>query len=222
MLHNRYRDTYREIKMDNLINLNEMEKDALRELGNVGTGNAATALSKLLNKHIEIIIPDTKFIPINRFSEEFGGAETIVVSTYLPIIGDLSGESMFIFPVISAEKIIDMMMSQEVGTSKIMDEMSQSAFKEMSNIFSGAYLSSLADFLQIKILPSVPHITTDMLQSVLDFLLAKMSNHSDNILCIKTHIKIVDIEIEGHFVMFFDIASMNKLLRILKEMYNLT
>lgn len=205
--------------MENLLNLTEMEKDALKEVGNVGTGNAATALSKLLNKHVEIIIPETKFIPIKQFAQELGGPETIVVSTYLEIFGGLSGEAIFIFPVKSAEKVVDVMMNQPVGTSKIMDEMSESAFKEMSNIFTGAYITSLGDMMQTKLLPSVPHITTDMLQSVMDFMLAKVSNYSDTILSIKTKIEIKDIEIEGNFVILFDIVSINKLLHILKEMY---
>ena len=207
--------------MEDLLNLNEMEKDALREVGNVGTGNAATALSKLLNRHIEIIIPETKFIPLSEFADEFGGAEKIVVSTYLKILGDLTGEALFIFPVKSAEKIVDVMMNRPIGASEMIDEMAQSAFKEMSNIFTGAYLNSLADFLSIKILPSVPHITTDMLQPIIDFVLAKVANHSNSILSIKTKIEIKDVDIEGHFIMLFDMASMNKVLHLLKKMYGM-
>ena len=208
--------------MEELLALNDMEKDALKEVGNVGTGNAATALSKLLNRHVEIIIPETKFIPIRSFTDEFGGPERIVVSTYLEIFGGLSGEALFVFPVKSAEKIVDLMMMQEIGTAKIIDEMSQSAFKEMSNIFTGAYITSLADMVQTKIFPSVPHITTDMLQSIMDFVLAKVSNYSDTILSIKTKIEIKDIEIEGYFLIVFDVASINKLLKMLKDMYGTT
>lgn len=200
--------------------LTDIEKDGLKEIGNIGTGNAATALSKLLNKHVEIIIPETKFIPISEFANEFGGPEKIVTSTYLQVIGDLSGESLFIFSVPSAEKIIDIMMDQPIGTSKIIDEMAQSAFKEMSNIFTGAYLDSMANFLDYRILPSIPQMTTDMLQSVMDFMLAKVSNHSDEILCIKTKIEITDMELDASFIILFDNASMHKILNSLKTMYN--
>ncbi|MBR9675603.1 chemotaxis protein CheC [Candidatus Woesearchaeota archaeon] len=205
--------------MKDLLNLNDMEKDALKELGNVGTGNAATALSQLLKRHIEIIIPETKFVPIEDFTKEFGGPEKVVVSTYLEIGGDLTGEALFLFHISSAEKLVDVMMNQKPGTSKIMDEMAQSAFKEMSNIFTGAYLNSIADFLKARLLPGIPHITIDMLQSVIDFVLAKVSNYSNEILCIKTRIEVKDLQIEGDFVLFFDIASMNKLLATLKEMF---
>lgn len=206
--------------MEELLNLNDIEKDAIKEVGNVGTGNAATALSKLLDTHIEIIIPETKFIPIKNFADELGGPESIVVSTYLEITGNFSGECLFIFPVKSAEKIVDLMTNKKEGISKITDNFSESAFKEMSNIFTGAYLSSLADMTESRIMPSVPHIATDMLQSIIDFILAKISNYADTILSIKTRIEIKDVSVEGYFIIVFDIASLNKLLKVLGEMYN--
>jgi chemotaxis protein CheC len=77
--------------MGNSMKLNEKEFDALRECGNVGIGNAATALSKLINKKVEINIPETKFVPITKFANEFGGPEKIVSGIYLEISEDLRG-----------------------------------------------------------------------------------------------------------------------------------
>lgn len=205
--------------MDELINFNEMEKDAIKEVGNVGTGNAATALSKLINKHIEIIIPETKFIPIKKFADEFGGPEKVVIGTYLEITGGLSGEALFIFDVDSAEKMADLLSGNDIGKSKIEEEMAESAFKEMTNIFTGAYITALADLVNIKIFPGVPSLKKDMLQSIIDFMLVKVSNYADTILSIKTKIEIKDVEIEGHFVIIFDVASINTLLSLLKKMY---
>lgn len=202
-----------------LVNLTEMEMDALKEIGNIGTGNAATTLSKLLKRDIEIIIPEMKFIEISKLANEFGGPEKIVTSSYIEIMGELNGEALLIFPRDCAEKVVDIMMSQDMGSSKMMDDMAQSAFKEMSNIFVGSYLSSLADFFHIRILPSIPHMTTDMLQSIMDFIIARVSNHSDTILGIKTKVEVKDIEIEGFLIILFDIASMNKLLYLLKQKY---
>jgi len=182
------------------ITLTALEKDALREVGNIGTGNATTALSTLLNTHIEIIIPNIDFIPINRFANELGGAEKLVVASYLALTGDVKGESLFICPVKSAEKIADLMLNQEIGKSKIEDEMVQSVFKEISNIFTGAYLNSIADFLEMRILPSVPDLATDMLQAIMDEILSKVANHSDEILCIKTEIQIKNFYNERYFI----------------------
>lgn len=205
--------------MEDLINLDEMERDAIKEVGNIGTGNAATALSKLLKKHVEIIIPETKFIPIKGFADEFGGPEFLVTSTYLEIFGDLNGEALFIFPIPSAKKMVTLLLETDKETTNLSQELSESAFKEMSNIFAGAYLNSLANLIDVRILPNIPQIKTDMLQSILDFMLVKVSNYSDTILSIKTKIEVKDIEMEGYFIIIFDIASINKLLHLLKKMY---
>ncbi len=78
--------------------MGSIQRDALREIGNIATGNAATALSQLLNKYIEIKVPDVTSIPIQDFAEYCGGAEQVVVGTYLEITGDLVGEAVFLFP----------------------------------------------------------------------------------------------------------------------------
>lgn len=200
--------------------LSDFEKDAIKEVGNVGTGNSATALSKLFNKKIEMIIPETKFINIGGFINEFGNPDDLIVATYLKVLGDLNGESMLIFPHKDAMKIIDLLYKKNPGDTKILDEEAQSAFKEMSNIFTGAYLSSLSDLLSLRLLPSVPYIITDMLGSSLDYVLIKVSTYSDNILTIKTTIKIDDEMIKGDFVIIFDKESYQKIIDQLKKLTN--
>lgn len=201
--------------MEKLLGIGPIERDALREVGNIATGNAATALSNLLNKYIEIKVPDVNTIPIKDFAEYCGGPEKIVVGTYLEITGELTGEAMFLFPKESAEKLVDLMLGQEPGTSSMEDEMAISAFKEMTNIVTGGYLNSIGDFISAKLFPSVPLFRIDMLQSLIDFVLVKASNSADNLLTINTKIEVKDIEIEGSFIVLFDVPSYNKLLKTL-------
>lgn len=205
--------------MTDEIQVDTLEKDALKEIGNIGTGNAATALSTFLNQHIEIIIPAIEFVDVRDFSKQFGGPEKVVVASYLEISGDIKGESLFICPTASAEKMADLMLGQPIGTSKIVDEMSQSVYKEISNIFVGAYLNSIADFLEMKILPSVPHLATDMFQAIIDALLIKVANHSDQMLYIKTDIQIKNVDIDGFFVVILEKQSMEKVLEGLRRKY---
>lgn len=199
--------------------LTQMEADALREVGNIGTGNAATSLSQMLNQKIDLIIPETRFIPIQEFAAHIGSPDEIFVCTYLQVIGDVRGESLFLFSKEDALRIIDLMMGQPEGTSMLIDELGESALKEMSNVFEGSYLSSLANFFQIKMLPDVPHITQDMLQAVLDFVLAKVSNYANEILSIKTEIVISDQKVKGVFILLFDDNSLKQLLSIMEKMY---
>jgi len=201
--------------------LTPAEFDALREVGNIGVGNATTALSKILGKKIAINIPETKFVKIEKFSNELGGAENIVMSLYLSFSGDLSGQCLFAFEEKDALEIVDLMMGQNVGTSKKFGSMEESAFMEMSNIFTGAYLSALANMLSMRIMPSVPNIANDMVQSVADLMLIKISRAADELLCVKAKILVDGHNINGKFIILFDDASLDKVLKYLRTEYGL-
>ena len=207
--------------MENSMKLTTIEVDALKEAGNVGVGNAATAISKMLNKKIGINIPETKFVPLEKFSNEVGGAEKIVVSLYLQITGDLNGECIFLFPKQGAMELIDLLMMKEPGSTRIIEEMEESAFKEMSNIFVGAYISSIAKMLSMRLLPSVPHIATDMAQSIIDFMLSKLGKSADDLLCVKTAIDVEGHNINGQFIMIFEEESLKKIVETLHDMYGM-
>lgn len=203
-------------------NLNDMELDALKEIGNVGTGHAATSLSKLLNKKIGLNIPETKLIPIQQFQKEIGGPETIVVAAYLPTEGDISGRTIFIFSKEAACRLIDLMMMQEPGTTKVIDAMGESAFKEMANIVMGSYLDSLSNMFSLKILPGIPNSAIDMAQAIIDMLLIELGQVSDKVLFVKTVIDVEGQAIDGMFFIFFDPISLEKILSCLRQKYGLT
>ncbi|MBN2367878.1 chemotaxis protein CheC [Candidatus Woesearchaeota archaeon] len=207
--------------MDKLLNLNEMDMDTLREVGNIGVGNAATALSKVLNKKIKIVVPETKFIPLNQFSQEFGSPDRLVTAVYFKIQGDVAGESVFLFTHEDTLKLIDLLMGRELGSTKIIDDLNISALKEMTNIFSGAYLTALSNLINLKILPSIPHIANDMLQSLFDFVLAKVSTYATNILTVKTKINIEGNDIGGDFMLFFEVESYKRILEALTNKYGI-
>jgi chemotaxis protein CheC len=208
-------------KMDKLLKLTDMEIDALREVGNIGVGNAATALSKVLNRKISIMLPDTKFIPITQFSKEFGGPESIVTAIYLKIQDELEGEALFIFNHETTLKLIDLLMGNPLGTTKIIDEIGMSALKEMTNIFSGAYLTALSNFFKLKVLPSIPHVTNDMVQAILDFILVEISTYANNILAVKTKIDIEGENVGGEFLIFFQVESYKKMLSAIRTNYGI-
>lgn len=201
--------------------ISDVDYDMLKECGNVGVGNAATALSSMLNKKVEINIPETKFVPIERFSDELGGPEAIVEAIYIEILGDLKGESLFVFPEKGAFELIDLMMGQEIGTTKEMGESENSAIMEMANIVMGAYLSSLATMIDMKILPSPPHTASDMVQALVDSILAKFSDRSDEILIVKEKLNVDGHDINGTFVIILTDESLKKLLSVVHKKYGI-
>jgi chemotaxis protein CheC len=201
------------------LKLTPAEIDALSEMGNIGTGNAATALSKFINKNIDMNIPETKFVPINEFSQQVGGPERIIVGVYLQIGGDISGEALFIFSKEGALELIDIMMGRAPGTTKIIEEMDESALKELSNVITGSFLNALADMFSVKLFPSIPHLATDMAQTLLDFILIKVSKHADSMLCVKTKINVEGHKIDGDFLVLFDDDSLEQMIKTLHEKY---
>ncbi|MBN1157085.1 chemotaxis protein CheC [Candidatus Woesearchaeota archaeon] len=199
--------------------LSEKEMDALQEMGNISTGNATTALSKLLNKNIEMNIPETRFVPIRKFADEVGGPEKIISGIYLQLLGDLEGEALFIFSKESTLELIDLILGKKLGTTKTMDEFDESAFKEMGNILTGSFLNALSRMLDVKILSSIPHFATDMAQSVLDSVIAKIGKCADEVLCVKTKINVEGHKINGEFLVLFDETSLKKMLKTLHKKY---
>lgn len=206
--------------MDTHCNIHSIELDAIKEVGNIGVGNAAIALSRILNKTVEMDVPDTKFIPISTFAHQFGSPDTIVMSIYSPIIGDLTGETLFVFSRECAMGLVDLMMGNSPGQTRVMDELSESAFKEMANIFVGSYLNAISDMVGFKLLPGIPVVSTDMIQAILDNLLIKVSEYADNVLCSSANIAIEGHDIQGDFLFIFDTESMTKLTTRLNEAFS--
>ncbi|MBN2458030.1 chemotaxis protein CheC [Candidatus Woesearchaeota archaeon] len=207
--------------MDKTLKMDQYEMDALTEVGNVGVGNATTALSKLLDKRVAINIPETKFVAVERFADELGGAEQTVVTVYLQVTGDLNGEVIFIFPRKGAMELVDLIMNKSPGTTKLMEAMEESAFKEMANIFTSSYLNALAKMFDMKIIHSVPHLAIDMAQAIIDFVLIKLSQTADNLLCVKTNISIEKHNIDGTFMILFDKESLSRIINLLKSQYKI-
>lgn len=201
------------------INLTEMEHDALRECANVGIGNAATALSKLLHKKIGIQIPETKIMPLKDFSSYIGGAETVVSGIYLHVHGDLKGEVLFLFSCHEAIELTNLLLGTMGMKPEKEGDLDESGFMEMANIVVGSYLNALADMLDLKILPSVPHAATDMAQALVDHVLIELGKHSDSMLTVKTMIQVDEHNIGGSFLIIFDTDSLVAILKRLKEKY---
>ena len=207
--------------MKDLLKLTDMEFDALKEMGNIGAGHIATAISKMLGKDVDINIPETKFVDIQDFAEYLGGPEKIVSAIYVPIEGTISGEAIFIFPEQGSLELIDLLLGQEKGTTKRIDEdtLEESAFKEISNILTGSFLNSLSKMLDAKIMPQPPHIATDMVQAIIDLLLINVGSYASSILSVSTKIDVMGHDINGKFLILFDKDSLLLMLDRLHEKF---
>lgn len=179
--------------------------DVLKEIGNIGAAHAATALSNLLQKKIDMRVPDVKMVSFNEMMELAGGSENVVVGIYLRIEGDAKGSMFFILPLEQANRFIRSLIQDESFdfNTPPYSELGLSAMQEMGNILSGSYLSALSDFTGLKIYPTVPGLSIDMFGAIISIGLIELSQISDTVIVINTSIyeeAISDDEaVKGHF-----------------------
>lgn len=187
--------------------------DALKEIVTIGSGNAATALSQMLKKTVEIKVPKVNVCSIGDAPCIFGGSEKLVTAIYLQLLGDASGVILFSFGKEEAGRLADLLLGQKVGQTKILNQMAQSALKEASTILTGAYLSALAKLLKMRLLISSPGFAEDMAGAIVDSVLAETSKTADFAIVIDTELRILDEKVMAYFFFIPDTESLAKIMK---------
>lgn len=195
--------------------LQDLKLDVLKEVGNIGAGNAATALSRLLDKPIDMTVPRVSLIQFDEIAERVGGSEQVVVAVFLRVDGDAPGNLFFIIEQKSAKKMLNNLLSIRVAGEDRYSEMEYSALSEIGNILAGSYLSSLADFTRLSMVPTVPSIAVDMAGAILSFGLLQYGQMGDSALLIDTAFLEGEESMEGHFFLIPDPDSFDKIFRAL-------
>lgn len=204
-----------------LKSISDVQLDILKEVGNIGAGHAATALSTLLNKKIDMKVPSVRVVSFDEMMEMAGGAESVVASVFLRIEGDAPGSMFFLLPLQQAEKFISQLIGdQSFSFSKQpVNDLAMSALQELGNILSGSYLSSLSDFTHLSLYPSVPALSIDMAGAVISFGLLELSQVSDYAIVIDTALNEDDAQlpdsVKGHFFLLPDPDSFNIIFKAL-------
>lgn len=206
---------------DGFSNLSNIQLDVLREIGNIGSGNAATALAKLLNRKVDMNVPRAKILEFKEVSETLGGAELPVVGIMLGMQGDLTGSIMFILHENEAEMLVNMIMKGLMGydmpreTGCIFNEIELSALKEIGNILAGSYLTALSTLTNLKIIPSTPDVAIDMAGAILSVPAIEFGKVGDTVLYIETEFVDGDDSVMGDFFLVPDYDTYDVLLKAL-------
>jgi len=193
----------------------EFKMDVLREVGNIGAGNAATALSKMLNKPVDMAVPTVSILPFEEVAEVVGGSEEVVVAIYLRVDGDAPGNMFFIISLASSRKLLRGLLSIGNAEQTEYTEMELSTLCELGNILAGSYLSSLGDLTGLYMSPTVPSIAVDMAGAILSYGLLQFGTMGEDALLIDTTFLEGGEEAEGHFFFIPDPDSFEKLFRAL-------
>lgn len=193
----------------------DLHFDVLKEIGNIGAGNAATALSQLLDQPIDMQVPNVNLLPFEQILDTLGGAEEIVVAAFLRVEGEAPGNMFFIIRQDSAKRLLKTLGGVEVKDGADYTEMELSALGEIGNILAGSYLSALADFTRLQMYPTVPSIAIDMVGAVLGFGLLQYGAMGDQAILIDTSLFQGEQEVEGHFFLIPDPDSFQRIFNAL-------
>lgn len=197
--------------------LSGLQLDALREIGNIGAGNAATALAQMVQAKIDMTVPEVTILPFAEVPDLIGGADTHVTGIYFNVTGPAPTSILFILSIEKACLLIDMLLGRRPGetTAETLSELEMSAMMELGNILSATYLNALAMFTQLTFLPSVPALAIDMAGAVLDAILAQFGEIADHVLVLETQFVRDQEEVVGHFFLLPEPDSLNTILAAL-------
>lgn len=187
--------------------------DVLKELGNIGAGNATTALAQMLQAKVDMKVPQVRLLDFKDVGAAMGGEEQMVVGIYLAVEGDITGSIMFVLEQHAGRDLVSRLMGMPTSEGEF-SEMELSAMKEIGNIITGSYLNSIATMTNLKILPSVPDISIDMLNAILSVPATEFGIIGDQILLIQT-VFTDDVDLNGYFILMPDLESYSKMLSAL-------
>ncbi|MCI5827104.1 MAG: chemotaxis protein CheC [Lachnospiraceae bacterium] len=198
-------------------NVNSMYFDVLKELGNIGAGNATTAIATMLNLTIDMKVPKVELKAVEDLGSAICPEEETIVGIFLEVQNDISGSMMFLLKLDSAHYLVNRLMGGMGGsedTAAEFSEMELSAMKEIGNIIAGSYLSALSTMTNLVITPSVPYISVDMAAAILSVPAIQFGQFGDNALLIETEFG-DDVMMEGYFILLPDEDSYDKILQSL-------
>lgn len=196
----------------NLDNLSKNQLGILCEIGNIGAGNAATSLSKMLGQKVEMNVPAIKILEFKRIQDIIGQPEIPVVGVYLGIRGDVSGSVMFIIEKEESYGLAEIFMRELYNKNRVFDDMMLSAFKEIGNILASSYLSALSIITGLKVVPSSPEISVDMAAAILSVPAIEFGKTGDDALFIETEFYQNGKRVSGYFFLIPDVNSYDKIL----------
>ncbi|HHW14738.1 MAG TPA: chemotaxis protein CheC [Firmicutes bacterium] len=192
-----------------------LELDALKEVGTVGAGNAATVLASMLGQRVPMTVPEARLLPIALVPEVVGGAESEVVGVCLNVEGAAPAAILFLLPRPDGEALVRRLLGAMAPERIEFNDLERSALGEVTNILSGAYLQALSEFTGLSFVPSPPAFAHDMAGALLDNVFAEIGRVGDYALLIETEFMTGDQGVRGHFFLVPDPDGLTTILQAL-------
>ena len=193
--------------------LNAMHLDVLREIGNIGTGNAATSLASMLQKPVNISVPTINVLDYEKVAEELGGPETMIVGIMLTISGEVNGMMMFLLEKDFAHAIVNDLLGGCFNGFHELDELSISALKEIGNIMAASYVNAIAQLTGLTIEISVPSMTVDMAGAILSVPAIYFADISEKVIFIQDEFNGDAENMTSHILLIPTADSLQRIMR---------
>jgi chemotaxis protein CheC len=183
--------------------------DALRELANIGSGTAGTALSQMLGRSVDISVPNAFVLPLAEAVDAVGAAEEDVTGVVIPLQGELDAVVLLVFPVSDAATLCGL-LGVEAGT-----EVGLSALSEIGNILGASYVGAIAAMTGLELDLTPPQTVTDMLAAIVSTVLASRAAETDTAMILDSELQ---VEGEACSLGFMLLPAAGEVQEMLKRM----
>ena len=190
--------------------------DELKEITNIGAGNAATALSHMLGKKVQMSVPESYVGDLAEIQHILGESEEKVTAVFFKMYGDVDGAMLMIFPPKDALNFINVMTKNNRTNLKELTDNDKSSLSELGNILLGASVAALGRFLNLNILHTIPDQANDMIGAIMDNVLSNLNQTEEKVLLFKINLKLIDDNgVGGDLYYLFDSQSTKRIFSVL-------
>ncbi len=197
----------------NIDQLTSMEIDTLREIGSIGTGNAATALSQMMNKEIRITLPEVRIMEYNEAIEWIGGPEEVTAGVLVKMSNDIGGIMLSVQKLELVNVVLNAMLGQSIDSYDNLTELERSAMVEIGNIMISSFINAMSGLAGLNIKLTVPAFAVDMQGAILTVPMAEYGGMSDYLMSIGGNFVCDGKEVPCHLILSPDLRSLDFLLR---------
>lgn len=176
--------------------LSDLQIDTIREMSNIGMGNAATALSQMISMPVNINVPRADIVDVTEVAGLMGGEETLVAASYVQVVGAARGHLVLANNIEGIHKLISL-IAPGASLNVLEDEMAQSAVQEIGNILCSSFLRSMSELTKLNLLPTVPAVAVDYAGSILSYVVASMYEITEKLVIVQTEFEVGGETIQG-------------------------
>ena len=193
--------------------MGDLAIDMLKEIGSIGGGNAATALSSMLNAKVNMALPEVTILGFNAALNLLGDPEELVAAIFVEMSGELNGVMLFILTKEFSDEIVQKMLGKPSIDFMEMDEIDTSVLTEIGNIVISSYITAMSSLSNVEVELSVPQFTVNMQGGIMSVPIAIMGQHSDRIMMITGKFKIDGKALNSNMLLLPDVESLNVLMK---------